>query len=152
MKIFDFFWKSRKNLEKNLEKIENFSLFRKFPNFFFDRKYFLKKLKKNPDINIEVKFHCGSNGSTPSLWKPLQTRFLDRVSFFPFFCYKPYHIASHLVKSSELSGQSARQPTQCYFKKFFKKSLKKLGASRLFSLKKIRRFAAFFELFLRNNS
>ena len=55
-------------------KISNFfENFRLFSNFFLiDRKnIFLKKLKKNPDINIEVKFHCGSNGSTPSLWKPL---------------------------------------------------------------------------------
>ena len=58
-----------------------------FLMIFFDRskKYFLKKLEKNPDINIEVEIHCGSNGSTPSLYKPLQMCFLDRVSFFCIF-------------------------------------------------------------------
>ena len=35
----------------------------------FDK--FLKRLGKNSVINIEVKNHCGSNASTPSLCKPL---------------------------------------------------------------------------------
>ena len=43
-----------------------------FFNYFFARSPFLKKLEKNSEINIEVKFHCGSNGSTLSLWKCFQ--------------------------------------------------------------------------------
>ena len=53
-------------ISKKIEKSKNSIFFRIF--FLIDRKtYFLKKLKKNPDTNIEVKFHCGSYGSTPSL-------------------------------------------------------------------------------------
>ena len=40
--------------------------------FFVDRKnIFWKRWDFFRNINIEVKFHCGSNGSTPSLWKSL---------------------------------------------------------------------------------
>ena len=73
--IFDFlkFW----NFEIfDFWDFENFRFFQIFFNFFFsiDRKnIFWRSWEKNPDINIEVKFHCGSNGSTPSLWKPLQS-------------------------------------------------------------------------------
>ena len=44
-----------------------------FSTFFWsiEKNIFWRSWEKNPDINIEVKCHCGSNGSTPSLWKPL---------------------------------------------------------------------------------
>ena len=35
------------------------------------KKYFLEKLEIFSNIKIDVKFHCGSNGSTLSLWNPL---------------------------------------------------------------------------------
>ena len=50
-------------------KIENFQ---NLKNRNFRSNFFLKKLEQNPDINIEVKFHGGSNGSTLSLWKWFQ--------------------------------------------------------------------------------
>ena len=62
----------KENLSWKFSIFEKFHFFEKFRIFFWSiEKIFLKKLKKNPDINIEVKFHCGSNGGTPSLWKPL---------------------------------------------------------------------------------
>ena len=49
--------------------LENFRL---FP---FDRpkKHFFETVGKKSDINVEWKFHCGANGSTPSLWKQKTT-------------------------------------------------------------------------------
>ena len=71
------FFENFKNREKmkfrNFEKsifwnFEIFRFFRFFSTFFLiDEKYFFEKVLKNPDINIEVQFHCGSNGSTQSL-------------------------------------------------------------------------------------
>ena len=63
---------SEKN-QKKKSKNRKFSLFRKCSNLFFlsTEKIFFEEVEKNPDINIEAKFHCESNGSTPSLWKPL---------------------------------------------------------------------------------
>ena len=71
---FSKFSKNRKSSnKKSRDFLWKCSTFSKISKLFFwsIEKIFLKKLKKNPDINIEVKFHCGSNGSTPSLWKSL---------------------------------------------------------------------------------
>ena len=67
----------------NLKEIHEILLdFRKFPQnlikyFWIDRFFFGKvenvfgKVEKISNINIEEKYHCGSNGSTLSLWKSL---------------------------------------------------------------------------------
>ena len=37
----------------------------------FQETFIVFFLEKNQDINIDLKFHSGSNGSTPNLWKSL---------------------------------------------------------------------------------
>ena len=76
--------KSEKSKFQNLknqkfQNLENLKMFIFFDDFFWSiEKIFFVKLKKNPDIKRELKFHCGSNGSTPSLWKPTLKHSLRR--------------------------------------------------------------------------
>ena len=79
------FWKSQKIIIWKFWKIERekkrkfskFRFFQIFPQLFFSvENIFWKSWGKNPDINIEVNFHCGSNRSTLSLWEGLETSFL----------------------------------------------------------------------------
>ena len=75
LRIFDFsdfffkFWIFR------FLRFENFEEQNRSKKVFFDRPIFFEKVGKNPDTNIEVKFHCGSNGSTLSLWKWFQNHY-----------------------------------------------------------------------------
>ena len=72
-------WKSRNFSKKiltlflgNFRFFEILKIFGFFTTFFWStEKIFFEEVEKNPGIKIEVKCHCGSNGSTPSLWKPL---------------------------------------------------------------------------------
>ena len=70
------------SIQNSMKMLKIFEIFRDFffdPNFlkvfFRSTDFFFKNQswKKFRNINIEVKFQCGSNGSTPSLWKPLQS-------------------------------------------------------------------------------
>ena len=69
---------------ENLKEIRKcWSIFENPPKsnkIFLDRskKYFLEKLKIFSNINIDVKFHCGSNGSTLSLWRSLSSNFASK--------------------------------------------------------------------------
>ena len=75
-KIIDFETNVFSIFETNLFFQKHTSVDEKFRIFFLiDRKNIFEEVEKNPDINIEVKFHCGSNGSTLSLWKWFQNHY-----------------------------------------------------------------------------
>ena len=97
LKIFDF-----------LKILKIFTFSKIYELFFWSiKKIFFEEVEKNPDINIEVKFHCGSNGSSPSLWKPLQTCFLVPVSLFILFLKQ---ILAYRVPPNEILWGSLSSP------------------------------------------